>query len=94
MAWTGRWSGRIARIRWRGHDSWQRGTEVDEEAGEERQVEGDRDHQEGGDLKGHPGDQAAASDPCCQLLMCSIDALISMNPSLHWSHLGIRNDIF
>ena len=37
MAWTGRWSGRIARIRWRGHDSWQRGTEVDEETGEERQ---------------------------------------------------------
>ena len=45
------------------------------------------------EIKGHPGDQAAASDPCCQLLMCSIAALIFMNPSLHWSHLGIRIDI-
>ena len=49
-----------------GHDSWHRGTEVDEEAGEERQVagggRGDR-RPPGSRLRSrHQGDQAA-SDP-------------------------------
>ena len=74
-----------------GHDSWHRGTEVDEEAGEERQVAGGGRGDRGTtrkqvEIKGIKVTRLRQIHGC-QLLMCSINASIFVNSSLHWSHL-------